>query len=282
VLQRFKLQLSLVRSPKLKTRRSLGICCHLLAIKGSRNCIAFTTSPRADAIRAYKRCASASTRVHRSHNIRRKSNPNRQACQRPLSRVLHPHLLLVVRRLRWACTVRPVSARPASTPLPLTHREPSYPPLQPLKSHQTGSRNPFGVPNAPSPPPLPCARRANAMTGLPNDHFHECCVLICYRWCLRSSSASPSTPSTTAMGSTFSDPVFSSFGTAPTIAGLSVVPPVTPSKHVAVASARASAAVPLDNHARRQTRSELQAANGKYCTVKPVDRCTVAPAVNGV
>jgi hypothetical protein len=86
--------------------------------------------------------------------------------------------------------------------------------------------------------------RANAMTGLPNDHFHECCVLICYRWCLRSSSASPSTPSTTAMGSTFSDPVFSSFGTAPTVAGLSVVPPVTPSKHVAVASARASAAVP--------------------------------------
>jgi len=140
--------------------------------------------------------------------------------------------------------VRPVSACPASTPLPLTHREPSYPPLQPLKSHQTGSRNPFGVPNAPSPPPLPCARRANAMTGLPNDHFHECCVLICYRWCLRSSSASPSTPSTTAMGSTFSDPVFSSFGTAPTVAGLSVVPPVTPSKHVAVASARASAAVP--------------------------------------
>jgi hypothetical protein len=119
--------------------------------------ITFTTSPRADAIRVYKRCASASTRVHCSHNIRRKSNPNRQACQRPLSRVLHPHLLLVVRRLRWVCTVRPVSARPASTPLPLTHREPSYPPLQPLKSHQTGSRNPFGVPNAPSPPPLPRA-----------------------------------------------------------------------------------------------------------------------------
>lgn len=44
---------------------------------------------------------------------------------------------------------------PASTPLPLTHRKPSSPPLQPLKSHQTGSRNPFGMPKASSPSPLP-------------------------------------------------------------------------------------------------------------------------------
>src|SRR5258708_23484240 len=49
----------------------------------------------------------------------------------------------------------PVPARPASTPL--THRKASSPPPQPLKSHQTGSRNPFGVPKAPSPPPLPRA-----------------------------------------------------------------------------------------------------------------------------
>ena len=97
-----------------------------------------------------------------------KSNPNRQACQRPLSRVLHPYLLLVVRRLRWACTMRPISAHPASTPLPLTHREPSYPPLQPLKSHQTGSCNPFGVPKASSPSPLPRAPTLFELTsGVP-------------------------------------------------------------------------------------------------------------------
>ena len=44
-------------------------------------------------------------------------------------------------------------ARPASTPL--TRKNPSSPPPQPLKPHQTGSRNPFGVPKAPSPPPVP-------------------------------------------------------------------------------------------------------------------------------
>ena len=45
-----------------------------------------------------------------------------------------------------------VPARPASTPLAQTS-----PPPQPLKSHQTGSRNPFGVPKAPLPPPVPRA-----------------------------------------------------------------------------------------------------------------------------
>ncbi|KAI0306103.1 ANTH domain-containing protein [Multifurca ochricompacta] len=51
--------------------------------------------------------------------------------------------------------VSSVPARPASTPL--TQTKPSSPPLQPLKPHQTGSRNPFGVPKAPSPPPVPRA-----------------------------------------------------------------------------------------------------------------------------
>ncbi|KAI0272318.1 ANTH domain-containing protein [Gloeopeniophorella convolvens] len=46
-------------------------------------------------------------------------------------------------------------ARPASTPLaPPKHSSPT---LQPLRPHQTGSRNPFGVPRGPSPPPVPRA-----------------------------------------------------------------------------------------------------------------------------
>ncbi|CCA67480.1 hypothetical protein PIIN_01309 [Serendipita indica DSM 11827] len=40
--------------------------------------------------------------------------------------------------------------RPASTPI--TSKEPA---LKPVVSHQTGSRNPFGQPKAPSPPPVP-------------------------------------------------------------------------------------------------------------------------------
>ncbi len=47
-----------------------------------------------------------------------------------------------------------VPARPASTPLTQTKLFSSPPPLKP---HQTGSRNPFGVPKAPSPPPVPRA-----------------------------------------------------------------------------------------------------------------------------
>ena len=48
-----------------------------------------------------------------------------------------------------------VPVRPASTPI--THfglNKSASPPPQPVKSHQTGSRNPFGAPVAP-PPPLP-------------------------------------------------------------------------------------------------------------------------------
>jgi len=50
-----------------------------------------------------------------------------------------------------------VPTRPASTPLAHTKPSSSSPPPMPVKSHQTGSRNPFGVPKAPSPPPLPRA-----------------------------------------------------------------------------------------------------------------------------
>jgi hypothetical protein len=48
--------------------------------------ITFTTSPRADAIRAYKRCASASTRVHRSHNVTISG-----ASQTPTDRLANDH-----------------------------------------------------------------------------------------------------------------------------------------------------------------------------------------------
>ncbi|KZV66314.1 ANTH-domain-containing protein [Peniophora sp. CONT] len=47
-------------------------------------------------------------------------------------------------------------ARPASTPLN-AFSKPSSPPPQPVKTHATGSRNPFGAPKAPSPPPVPKA-----------------------------------------------------------------------------------------------------------------------------
>jgi hypothetical protein len=57
-------------------------------------------------------------------------------------------------------------ARPASTPLIQTKA--SSPSLKPLKPHQTGSRNPFGVPKAPSPPPLPRAPTLFELaTGVP-------------------------------------------------------------------------------------------------------------------
>ncbi|KAF9244681.1 ANTH domain-containing protein [Melanogaster broomeanus] len=49
-----------------------------------------------------------------------------------------------------------ISARPASTPLTsfgAPQSSPTSPPIvQPVKSHQTGSRNPFGVPVMPAPP----------------------------------------------------------------------------------------------------------------------------------
>ncbi|KAG6333526.1 hypothetical protein ID866_5562 [Astraeus odoratus] len=48
-----------------------------------------------------------------------------------------------------------VPARPASTPLTTfnTTQSPTSPPIaQPVKTHQTGSRNPFGVPVTPAPP----------------------------------------------------------------------------------------------------------------------------------
>jgi hypothetical protein len=139
----------------------------------------------------------------------------------------------------------PVTARPASTPL--THRNPSSPPPQPLKSHQTGSRNPFGVPRALSPPPVPraptlfeIARGASQsqpqshspvevkpqQTGFPTTTFSSVASTFITGGTgspqapqpatspftsLGSSSTSTSTPTTTATGSTFS-----SFGVQPT------------------------------------------------------------------
>ena len=141
----------------------------------------------------------------------------------------------------------PVPARPASTPL--THRKPSSPPPQPLKPHQTGSRNPFGVPKAPSPPPLPRALTLFELasgasqpapqsqspvqvkpqqTGVPTTTFASVASSFVTGGTqapqpttssfsfLSSSSASPTTPSTTATGSTFSDQLFSSLGGQPT------------------------------------------------------------------
>jgi len=59
-------------------------------------------------------------------------------------------------------------ARPASTPL--TQTKTSSPSLKPLKPHQTGSRNPFGVPKAPSPPPVPRAPTLFELaTGVPQN-----------------------------------------------------------------------------------------------------------------
>ncbi|THH14758.1 hypothetical protein EW146_g5615 [Bondarzewia mesenterica] len=50
----------------------------------------------------------------------------------------------------------PVPARPASTPITSMNfsNKPASPPPQPIKTHQTGSRNPFGMPVQP-PPPVP-------------------------------------------------------------------------------------------------------------------------------
>ena len=140
--------------------------------------------------------------------------------------------------------------RPASTPL--THRKLSSPPPQPLKSHQTGSRNPFGVPRAPSPPPLPpraptLFELANGppqsqpqtqspvqvkpqQTGFPTTTFSSVASTFIASgagsaqapqpttssFTLGSSNTSASTPTTTATGSTFSDSLISSFGVQPT------------------------------------------------------------------
>ena len=144
----------------------------------------------------------------------------------------------------------PVPARPASTPL--THRKPSSPTPQPLKSHQTGSRNPFGVPKAPSPPPVPraptlfeLAKGASQpqpqsqspvqvkpqQTGFPTTTFSSVASTFITGGTgsaqapqpttssftsLGSSSTSASTPTTTATGSTFSDSILGSFGVQPT------------------------------------------------------------------
>ena len=144
-----------------------------------------------------------------------------------------------------------VPARPASTPL--TQRKHSSPPPQPLKPHQTGSRNPFGVPKAPSPPPLPRAPTLFELasgasqpqaqsqspvqvkpqpTGFQTTTFASVASSFISGTTgggaqppqpttssfasFGSSSTSPSTPTTTASGSTFSDPLFSSLGGQPT------------------------------------------------------------------
>jgi hypothetical protein len=135
-----------------------------------------------------------------------------------------------------------VPARPASTPL--TQTKTSSPSLKPVKAHQTGSRNPFGVPKAPSPPPVPRAptlfELANGVpqyqppsqsptqvqpqqTGAPATTFTSVASSF-----LSGSSGSPpvpqlttsftalgsgtsaSTPTSTTTGSTFSDSVFGS------------------------------------------------------------------------
>jgi hypothetical protein len=48
-------------------------------------------------------------------------------------------------------------------PRHLSRRKPSSLPPQPLKFHQTGSRNPFGLPRAPSPPAPTSFKIANGM-----------------------------------------------------------------------------------------------------------------------
>ena len=141
----------------------------------------------------------------------------------------------------------PVPARPASTPL--THTKPFSPP-QTLKSHQTGSRNPFGVPKAPSPPPVPRAPTLFELaigasqpqpssqspvqvkpqqTGFPSTTFSGIASSFITGGgaqapqpttssftSLGSSTTSASTPTTTATGSTFSDSLLGSFGGQPT------------------------------------------------------------------
>ena len=144
-----------------------------------------------------------------------------------------------------------VPARPASTPL--TQTQTSSPSIKPLKAHQTGSRNPFGVPKAPSPPPVPRAptlfELANGVpqnqppaqspiqvqpqqTGAPATTFTS----VASSFLSGSSSGSPppvpqltttsfnalgsgtsaSTPTSTTTGSTFSDSLFGSANAQPT------------------------------------------------------------------
>ena len=150
-----------------------------------------------------------------------------------------------------ATTPSSVPARPASTPLTQTKPSPS---LKPLKPHQTGSRNPFGVPKAPSPPPVPRAptlfELANGaglnqspsqsptqvqpqQTGAPATTFTSVASSF-----LSGSSGSPPVPqlttsltslgpgaaasaptsatTSTTTGSTFSDSLFGSVGGQPT------------------------------------------------------------------
>ncbi|KAI0282423.1 ANTH domain-containing protein [Russula brevipes] len=151
-------------------------------------------------------------------------------------------------------TAPALPTRPASTPL--THTRPSSPPLQPLKPHQTGSRNPFGVPRAPSPPPVPrlptlfeLANNAAQPqlqpqspvqvkpqpTGMPTTTFTSVASSFVTggpggAQAPQATTSSPtslglpsmitSTPTsftaTTTTGSTSSDPLFSSFGGQPT------------------------------------------------------------------
>ena len=130
-------------------------------------------------------------------------------------------------------------ARPASTPL--TQTKASSPSLKPLKPHQTGSRNPFGVPKAPSPPPVPRAPTLFELaTGVPQPSQNPTQVqpqqtgaptttFASVASSFLSSSSSPpvpqlttsfttaasgpgtttaSTPTSTTTGSTFSDSLF--------------------------------------------------------------------------
>ncbi|KAH9975672.1 ANTH domain-containing protein [Lactifluus volemus] len=144
-----------------------------------------------------------------------------------------------------------IPARPASTPL--TQRKPSSPPPQPLKPHQTGSRNPFGVPKAPSPPPVPRpptlfelasgvaqpqlqpqqsqAQVKPQATGLPTTAFSSVASSFITGGPVgvqtpqlttpsltsnTTTTAIPITATTTATGSTFSDSIFSSLNGQPT------------------------------------------------------------------
>ncbi len=141
-------------------------------------------------------------------------------------------------------------ARPASTPL--THRKASSSPRSPSNLTKKGSHNPFGVPKAPLPPPLPRAptlfelasgvsqtqpqsqnpvRVKPQPTGLPTTTFTSVAFsFLTGGTCttqvpqpttssftsFSSSSTNTSTPTTTtATGSTFSDSPLDSFGEQP-------------------------------------------------------------------
>ncbi|KAH9973617.1 ANTH domain-containing protein [Lactifluus volemus] len=129
---------------------------------------------------------------------------------------------------------RVVQSTPCHKP---SHRKRAYAHIYPLKPHQTGSRNPFGVPKAPSPPPLasgPQQSQAQVKpqaTGLPTTAFSSVASSFITGGPVgvqtpqlttpsltsnTTTTAIPITATTTATGSTFSDSIFSSLNGQPT------------------------------------------------------------------